>query len=58
MRPDEFLGDERPEVVVGEEVDRVEFVRGAEPVEEMDERHPRPKRRGLRDQGEVVSLLH
>jgi hypothetical protein len=40
VRADELGGDERAEVVVGQQVDRVQFVRGAETVEEMHERHP------------------
>ena len=44
--------------VVGEQRQLVELVRGAEPVEEMQERDARLERRGLRDQRRVVRLLH
>ena len=57
MRADQLLGHERPQVVVGEHLDRVQLVRGAEAVEEVQERHPRLERRGLRDQRQVVRLL-
>ena len=46
------------EVVVVEERDLVDLVGGAEPVEEVQERHPRPQRGGVGDEGEVVRLLH
>ena len=39
----ELLGHQRAQVVVGEQLDRVQLVRGAEPVEEVHERHPRPR---------------
>ena len=58
MSLDELLGHERAQVVVGEQLDRVQLVRGSEPVEEVHERNPRLERRGLRDQREVVGLLH
>jgi hypothetical protein len=54
---DQFLGHERAQVVVGQQLDRVQLVRRAEPVEEVHERHPRRKRHGLRHQREVVRLL-
>ena len=41
VRAHELLGHERPQVVVGEHLDRVQLVRGAEAVEEVHERHPR-----------------
>ena len=41
VRADELLGHERAQVVVGEQLDRVQLVRGAEAVEEVHERHPR-----------------
>ena len=58
MRPHELLGHQRAQVVVGEQLDRVQLVRGPEPVEEVHERHPRPKRCGLRHEREVVGLLN
>ena len=54
----EALGHERPQVVVGEHLDRVELVRGSEAVEEVHERHPRAQGGGLRDERQVVGLLH
>ena len=57
VRTDQLLGHERPQVVVGERLDRVELVRGAEAVEEVQERHPRLEGRRLRDQRQVVRLL-
>ena len=39
-------------------LERVELVRGAEAVEEMQERNARLQRRGLRDQRRIVGLLH
>ncbi len=58
MSLDELLGHQRAQVVVGEQLDRVQLVRRPEPVEEVHERHPRLERRGLRDQRQVVGLLH
>ena len=58
MRVHELVWHECAQVVVGEQLDRVQLVRGSEPIEEMHERHARPKRRRLRDQREVVGLLH
>ena len=56
-REDVVVADQRPDVVVIEDGDLVDLVRGAEAVEEMEERDPRPQRRGMRDQREVVRLL-
>ena len=58
MCPDQLLGDQRPQVVVGQRLNRVDFVGGSESVEEVHERDPGGKRGRLRDQGQVVSLLH
>ena len=58
VRPHELLGHQRAQVVVGEQLDRVQLVRGSEPVEEVHERHPRRERGGLRHQRQVVRLLH
>ena len=58
MVPHELLGHEGAQVVVGQELDRVQLVRGAEPVEEVQERHARAQRGGLRDERQVVGLLH
>ena len=58
MSTHELLGHECAQVVVGEQLDRVQLVRGSEPVEEVNERHPRPERRGLRHERQVVGLLN
>ena len=41
MSLDELLGHERAQVVVGEQLDRIQLVRGSEAVEEVHERNPR-----------------
>ena len=58
VRADQLLRNHRPQVIVGEQLDRVQLVRGAKPVEEVHERHPSPERRGLRHQRQIVGLLH
>ncbi len=55
---DVVVGDQRPEIVVAEEIDPVDLVRGAEPVEEVQERDPGPQCRGMRHGGEVMGFLH
>ncbi len=55
---DQLLGDQGSQVVVGEQLDGVELVRGAKAVEEMHKRHPGAQRGRLGDQGQVVGLLH
>ena len=52
-----LVADQRPDVVVLEERDLVDLVRGAEAVEEVEERDPGPERRGVGHEGEVVRLL-
>ena len=54
---DEVVGDEGPQVVVLEPLHRRDLVRGAEPVEEVQERHPAAQGGRLRDEREVVRLL-
>ena len=56
-REDIFLADERPDIGLIEHGDLVDLVRGPEAVEEVEERDPRPERRGMRDQREVVRFL-
>ncbi len=56
--PDELLRHQRAQVVVGERLERVQLVRGPEPVEEVHERHPRAQRRRLRHERQVVRLLN
>jgi hypothetical protein len=58
VRPHQFVVDQRAQVVVAQLVDQVDFVRGAEPVKEMQERHARFQRRGLGDQREIVRFLN
>ena len=58
MSAHELFGNEGAEVVVGEQLDRVQLVRRPEPVEEVHERHPRPQRRHLRDDRQIVGLLN
>ncbi len=54
---DEGGGDERQQVLVGEQLNRVQLVRGAEAVEEVDEGDPGTERRGLSHHRQVVRLL-
>ena len=58
MRPHQLLGHQRPQVVVRERLNRVEFVRGSKPVEEVHERYPGRQCGRLRDKCQVVCLLH
>ena len=46
------------DVVVAEQGDLVDFVRGAKAVEEVQERQVGAQRRGVRDQGQVVGFLY
>ena len=55
---DVAVTDEGAEIAVVEQLDLVDLVAGAEPVEEVQERHARPQRRGVADEREVVGLLH
>ena len=48
MLTHQILRDQRAEVVIVERVDRVQLMRGPEPVEEVEERHPRLERAGER----------
>ena len=50
--------DQRSQVLIAEHLDRVQLVRGPEPVEEVHERHPGGQRRRVRHQGKIVGLLH
>ena len=58
MGADEIVVDQLPDLRVADEEQRVDLVRGAEAVEEMDERHARFERRHLGDQSHVVRFLH
>ena len=58
MLSDEFFIDECAKVIILEHIDLVQFVRGAESIEEMQERNPRFERRGLRDESEIAGFLH
>ena len=58
VRPDRLVADQRPQIVIGQQIDRVQLVRGAEPVEEVHERHPGGQGRRLRHQRQIVRLLY
>jgi hypothetical protein len=58
MRPHQLLGHQRPQVVVGKRLNRVDFVRGSESVEEMHERYPGRQCGRLRNERQVLCLLH
>ena len=58
VRRDPLVVDQGPDVVVGQLLDLVDLVAGAEPVEEMQERHPPLEGSGLGDEGEIMRLLH
>jgi hypothetical protein len=55
---DVVVADQRGDVVVGQRRDLVDLVRGAEPVEEVQERHPRPQGGDVGHEREVLRLLH
>jgi len=56
-RRDVLLVDDRAQIVVRQQREFGNFVRGAKAVEEMDERHPRAIAGGMRNQREVVRFL-
>jgi len=56
--PDRVLRHQGTQLVVGQHRHRVQLVAGAEPVEEVHERHPRAEGRHLGDGRHVVALLH
>ncbi len=58
MRPHQIVVDHGADIGITDERQRVDLMRGAEPIEEMHERHPRFERRRLRDQRHVVGFLH
>ena len=58
MTDDIVVVDKRAEIAVVEQHDLVDLVAGAKAVEEVEERHPRPQRRGVADEREVVCLLY
>ena len=58
MGAHQIVVDHRPDLGVAQQLQRVEFVRGAESVEEMQERHARFQRRHLREQRAIMRLLH
>ena len=58
MIEDQFRVDHRLQIVIGQQRHLRDLVRRAEAVEEMEERDARLERRGLRDQREVLRLLH
>jgi hypothetical protein len=57
MREDRRFGNQRAKVVVGEPFDLGDLMRGAEAVEEMQERDCRFARRGMSDRRQVVRFL-
>ena len=58
MLDDAIHINERAHVVFGKHFDFVDFMRGAEAVEKMQERDPRFERSGVRDQCHVHGFLH
>ena len=58
MRRHQFLVNQCAHVFLKQEVDFVDFMAGAETVEEMHERQARFQRRHLRDHGHVLRFLH
>ncbi len=58
MSFDQVVVDHRPHHVVADGGDGGDLVRGPEAVEEVQERHPGPQRRRVRDQGHVLGLLY
>ena len=50
--------DHRSDLLDRGQLDRVELVTGAEPVEEVQERHPTGQRRNMGDDSHVRSLVH
>ena len=55
--PDQLVGEHGAQVVVAQQLDLGDLVRGAEPVEEVQQRDARAQRRRLADEGHVVRLL-
>jgi hypothetical protein len=58
VRRDQLVGQHRAQIVVAELLHLGDLVRGAEAVEEVQERNARAQGRRLRDAGEIVRLLH
>ena len=58
MRDHQILVDHRADLLVGQQGELVDLVRGAEAVEEMDEGDARLQCRRLRDQRHVVRFLN
>ena len=57
VRGDGVVVDEGIEDGVVDRLDLLDLVRGAEAVEEVQERHPRPQRRGVPDRSKVGRFL-
>ena len=55
--PDQIVTDHGPEVLGRERLDLGDLVRGAEPVEEVQERHPRLQGDRVGDRGQIHGLL-
>jgi len=58
MGPDQVVVDHGPEHVVVHWLDDVDLVRGAEPIEEVQERDSGFQRGGVRDDRQVLGRLH
>ena len=58
MIEDQLEVDHRPHLILGEQFDPGDFVRGTKAIEEVQERDARLECGGVRDQGEVLRLLH
>ncbi len=58
MRSHQIVVDHRADLLVGQQLDRVQLVRGAEAVEEMQHGHARFQRHRLGDQRHVMRFLH
>ena len=58
MLANQIVADHRSNLFVREKVERVEFMRGAKPIEEVKKRDARLERRRLCYQRRVVRLLH
>ena len=58
MRADEIIINHRPDIGVIDQRQRVDLMRGSEPVKEMHERYARLERRSLCDKRHVMGFLH
>ena len=62
-QPPQFVGhdivgtDQFAQIVIGEQIDTIDLMRGPEAVEEVQKRDPAAKRCGMGDEREIMSLL-